>query len=256
MATAEIHPSAQVHPTARLAAGVRVGPFATIAADVEVGERTRIEPGTVLYDGTRVGADCRIGPYAILGGEPQDLAFAGEASLLIVEDGVEVREFATLHRATGAGEATRIGRGSLLMCYTHVGHNALLEGRCILTNGSQLGGHVRVGERAVLGASVEVHQFARIGAYAMVRAKSGVGKDVLPFSTAAGAPAHHYRLNRVGLERGGFDAERILPIERALRALRRRDRAAVEALAAESADVGRLLAFHDDSERGVARFVR
>jgi UDP-N-acetylglucosamine acyltransferase len=252
----EVHPSAQVHPRARLADGVRVGPFAVIAADVEIGERSRIEPGTVLYGGTRIGADCRLGPYAILGGEPQDHAFAGEASLLIVEDEVEVREFATVHRATGAGSATTIGRGSLLMCYTHVGHNAVLAERCTLTNGTQLGGHCQVGERAVLGASVEVHQFVRIGALAMVRAKSGVGKDILPFSTAAGSPARHYRLNRLGLERGGFDAERIGAIERALRAVRRRDHDAVASLASESADVGRLVAFLDSSQRGISRFVR
>jgi UDP-N-acetylglucosamine acyltransferase len=252
----EVHPSAQVHHEARLADGVRVGPFAVVAADVDVGERTRIEPGTILYDGTRIGADCRLGPYAILGGEPQDRAYAGEASLLIVEDGVEVREFATIHRATGADNATRIGRGSLLMCYTHVGHNVVLGERCTVTNGSQLGGHCQIGERAVLGASVEVHQFARIGAFAMVRARSGVGRDILPFSTAAGSPARHYRLNRLGLERGGFDAERIGAIERALRALRRRERDAVAALASESADVGRLVAFLDSSQRGVSRFVR
>lgn len=249
-----IHPSAVIDPQAILAAGVSVGPFAVIEGDVVIGARSRIEAGTLLRSGTRIGDDCRLGPYAVLGGTPMDRAFEGEASLLVIEDGVEIREFATVHRATGEGAQTRIGRGSLLMCYTHVGHNARLGERCILTNNCQLGGHTLIGERAVLSASVEVHQFVRIGAYAMIRGKSGVGQDILPFSTASGMPARHYRLNRVGLERGGFDRERCQPIERALRALRRKDTAAFELLAAESDDVQRLKEFIDGSERGVARF--
>lgn len=256
MPAAEVHPSAVVHPDARLGDGVRVGPFTTIEADVQIGDRSVVEPGTVVYGGTRIGTDCRLGPHAVLGAPPQDRGYAGEASLLIVGDGVEVREFATLHRASGAANATRIGRGCLLMCYSHVGHNAQLDEHCVVTNGSQLGGHVHVGARAVLGASVEVHQFARIGAYAMVGGKSGVSQDILPYSTASGMPARHYRLNTIGLERAGFDAERRRPIEGALRALRRRDRDLVDALAVESADVANLVTFLDDSRRGVARFVR
>lgn len=250
-----IHESAVVHPDAILSAGVTIGPFVVIEADVVVGAGSRIEVGTVLHSGTRVGSDCLLGAYAVLGGTPSDHAFRGEASLLVVEDEVEVREFSTVHRATGEGAETRVGRGSLLMPYTHVAHNARLGEHCVLTNNCQLGGYTVIGERAVLSSSVEVHQFVRIGAYAMVRGKSGVAQDILPFCVASGMPARHYRLNQVGLERGGFDKERYRLLEKGVRALRHKNMDSFEALVAESADVQQLKDFIDTSERGVARFV-
>ena len=252
---AVVHPHAHVSDGARLAAGVRVGPGVLIEEDVEVGEDTDLLPGTVLHSGSRVGARCRLGPYAVIGGTPMDRTFRGEPSLAVLEDEVVVREFATVHRATGDGRATRVGAGTLLMCYVHLGHNAIVGGRCVLTNAVQLGGHVEVGERAVLGGGAMVHQFARVGAYAMVGGKSAVGKDVLPYAMAEGSPVRHLRANRVGLERAGFDEDACRRIGDALRHLRRKEADAFAALAAAHQDVARMQAFIQASERGVARFM-
>lgn len=251
---AQVHATAVVDPAARLASDVQVGPHAVIEADVVVGPGTVLLPGTVLSSGSRVGARCRLGPYATVGGLPMDRDFAGEDSFVVLEDEVELRDFVSVHRATGAGSETRIGAGALVMSYAHVTHNVQIGRGAVLTNLVQLGGHVRIDERAVLGAGVMVHQFARIGAYAMVAATSGVSRDILPYALARGNFAEHYRVNAVGLRRNGIEGERYRAVERALRALRRKDERAFVQLAADWPEVEAMRSFRDASRRGLARF--
>lgn len=255
VSSARIHPGARVHPDARLAPDVVVRPGAIVEADVEVGAGSELLAGTILHDGCRVGERCRLGPYAVVGGLPMDSHFAGEASQVVLGDDVTLREFATVHRATGEGARTTVGAGSLLMSYVHVSHNCAVGRGCVLTTAVQLGGHSQIGDHAVLGSGALVHQFCRIGEYAMFGAASAANMDLLPFTMARGNPARHYRLNRVGLQRHGIDGERYRALEQAVRALRHRDRPRLDDLARTSADVRRLLEFADASERGVARFV-
>ena len=251
---ADVHASAVVDPAARLADGVQVGPLCVIEADVEVASGTRLLPGTVLLNGTRVGARCTLGPYAVLGGAPMDNDHAGEASEVIVGDDVEVRDFATIHRATGSGNATRVGSDALVMSYAHVSHNAQVGRGVVLTTTVQLGGHAEVHDYATLGAGAMVHQFTRVGAYAMVGAASAVNRDVLPFALARGTMAEHYRLNGVGLKRHGIDGDRYRDLERAFRALRKRDDSGFEALADASHDVAFVREFIAASRRGISAF--
>lgn len=252
---ADVHRTAVVEDGARLAVDVRVGPQVVVETDVEVGEGTVLGPGTVLLSGSRVGANCRLGPYASIGGLPMDRSFRGEPSFAVLEDGVEVRDFASVHRASGEGAETRVGAGTMIMSYAHVSHNARVGAGAVLTTTVQLGGHSEVGEHAVLGAGAMVHQYARIGAYAMFGAASGTNKDVLPFTMARGNVARHYRLNRVGLLRHGIDGARYDALERALRALRRHDEQSFGELADASPDVAFLRTFRSESRRGVARFL-
>lgn len=246
---------ASVAREARLQPGVRVGANVVIEADVEVGANTVLLPGTVLLSGSRVGASCRLGPYAVVGGEPMDTGFRGEPSLAVLEDGVQLREFATVHRATGEGNATRVGEGTLVMSYAHVSHNGNVGVGCTLTTSVQLGGHVEVGDHAVIGSGAMMHQFGRVGAYAMFGAGSAANRDVLPFTMARGNPAVHYRLNRVGLERHGITGQRYAALERALRLVRRRRLDEVAELADQNAEVALLLDFIRTSRRGVSSFV-
>lgn len=251
---ADVHPSAIVSAGAILGAGVRVGPDVLIEDDVEVGERTVLAKGTILHAGTRLGADCRIGPYAVIGGLPMDTKFKGETSYAVLGDEVIVREFATIHRATGEGAATSVGRATLLMCYAHVTHNVRVGAGCVLTNTVQLGGHAQIGDHAVLGNGAMVHQYTRVGAYAMVAAHSALNSDILPYALAQGAPARHFRINAVGLERHGFDADQRRILNTALRLLRqKRDRAFFE-LAESHPRVADIRSFIAASQRGVARF--
>ena len=253
-ATATVHPSAHVHPEARLAPDVRVGPGVVVEADVEVAAGCELLAGTVVHDGSRLGQRCRVGPYAVVGGLPMDSHFEGENSLAVLGDDVTVREFVTVHRATGEGAQTTVGDGTLLMSYAHVSHNTHVGRGCVLTTAVQLGGHSDIGDHAVLGSNALVHQFCRVGAYAMVGGASAVNMDVLPFTMARGNPTRHYRLNRVGLLRHGIDGERYRVLEQAVRALRHRDRTRLAELAEHNADVRQLMAFAEGSTRGVARF--
>lgn len=252
---ADVHPSAVVHPGAELADGARVGPFAVVERGVAIGDGAEIRPGSVLHTGTRIGAGARVGPYAVLGGAPMDARYRGEPTGVDIGDGADLREHVTVHRATGEGECTRVGAGALLMVGVHVSHNAVVGERAILTNLVQLGGHVRVGDDAVLGAGAFVHQWVRIGRGAMAGAVSGFNQDVLPFAMARGNPARHYRLNGVGLRRHGVAGERYRALEAALRAVRRRDREALDALAACWPEVAEIRDFLASSRRGVLRFV-
>ena len=251
---ASIDPSAVVSPAAHLAEDVEVGPFAVIEADVVVGAGTRIHTGTVLHSGSRLGAGCQLGPYAVVGGEPMDTAYRGEPSLAVLGDGVVLREFATVHRATGEGRQTSVGDGTLVMTYAHVSHNVQVGRHCVLTTAVQLGGHCQIGDRVTIGSNAILHQYCRIGDYAMFGAGSAGNQDFLPFVMARGNPARHFRLNRVGLERNGITGERYRLLEQAVRALRRRDRDAFTELAASSDDVRLMAEFVESSRRGVARF--
>lgn len=247
---------ASVSSDADLGPGVSVGHGAVIEAGVSVGAGTQVLAGSVLHAGSVIGRGCRIGPYAVIGGEPMDTSFAGESSFAVLEDGVQVREFATVHRATGEGAATRVGADSLVMSYVHVSHNVSVGRGCVLTTAVQLGGHCEVGDFAVIGSSSVLHQFCRIGAYAMYGAASASNMDVLPFSMARGNPARHYRLNSVGLKRHGFAGERYRAVERALRLARARDLDELERLAAESAEAATMLEFVRTTKRGILRFVK
>lgn len=255
VAAPAVHPTAHVHPGARLAAGVVIGPGVVVEADVEVGEDSQVLAGSVLHDGSRIGARCRLGPYAVVAGLPMDSHFKGEPSRAVVEDDVTVREFVTIHRATGEGAETRVGAGTLLMSYAHVSHNTRVGRACVLTTVAQLGGHSEVGDHAVLGSSALIHQFGRVGAYAMVGGATAANMDVLPFTMARGDPVRHFRLNRVGLLRNGFEGERYHVLEQAVRAFRQHDRTRLDELAEISSDVRLLVEFAATTKRGVARFV-
>ena len=250
-----IHTSASVSSRATLADTVRVGPNVVVEADVVVEDGAELLTGTVLHSGSRVGPGCRLGPYAVVGGEPMDSSFKGETSYAVLEANVVLREFATVHRATGEGADTRVGAGTLLMSYAHVSHNVQVGQKCVLTTSVQLGGHAEVGDYAVLGSSALLHQFCRVGAYAMYGAGSATNRDVLPFSLARGNLAVHYRLNKVGLQRNGFAGSRYQALEHAIRAFRKRDWATLETLAETSDDVKTMLEFKRTSKRGLCSFV-
>ncbi len=251
----QVHPSASVDASAELADGVVVEANAVIEAGVRVGPGSVVRVGSVLHVGTAVGSGVRLGPYAVIGGTPMDSGFRGEPSGVRIDDGAVLREFVTVHRATGEGAATCVGARSLIMCGAHVSHNCRVGSGCVLTTYVQLGGHVEVGDDAVLGANAMLHQYCRVGRGAMFGAASATNKDVLPFLMARGNPARHYRLNRVGLQRRAVPAGTYAALEAAVRALRKRDQVRLRALAHEHPEVAEIEAFRASSRRGVMRFL-
>lgn len=247
--------NATVSPNAIVANSARLDPGVVIEADVVVGERVHLRTGTVLLSGTRVADDARLGPYAVIGGEPMDTAYTGETSFVEIGEHADIREFVTVHRATGEGQRTYIGPRSLLMTYVHISHNAHVAQDVTITTLSQIGGHVQIGKHANLGSGAMIHQHVHIGEYAMVGATSGVNRDVLPFSLVRGNMAKHYRANSIGLKRHGFTTAHIDAIQQALTALRRKDEERFASLALESEHVATLQTFIFESSRGLSGFV-
>jgi UDP-N-acetylglucosamine acyltransferase len=219
-----IHPTALIAPGAKLGADVQIGPYAVIEDDVEIGPGTVIGPHVVIHGRTRIGARNRIHAHAILGDIPQHLAFKpADPTFLEIGDDNIIREAVTVHRAYHAGEVTRIGSNCFLMAGSHVGHDSTVGNHVIITNGALLGGHVTVGDRVILGGNVGVHQFVRIGPYAMVGAHTLLRKDALPYCMITGEPARHYRLNSIGLRRNGISGDKYKALEQAFRRLRSGD---------------------------------
>ena len=217
MSAASIHPTAIVSPQAELAADVEVGPFAIIGPQVTVGAGSRIAARATLEQNVRLGEGCRVGSGSILGGQPQDLKYAGEETWVEVGDGTVIREYCTINRGTTQSRVTRLGKSCLVMTYVHMAHDCHVGDRVILTNGVQLAGHVTIDEWAIVSGLTPVHQFVKIGAYAFVGGMSRVTKDVPPYTKAVGNPMKLYGLNAVGLQRHGFSAETVAELKKAYR---------------------------------------
>src|ERR687893_3052 len=215
----EIHPTAVVSPRAELARGVRVGPYAVVEEHVQVGEGCEIGAHAVVKKFTTLGARNRVYEHATLGGEPQDVKFKGERTALRIGDDNLIREYVTIHRASGEGEATRVGSRNFLMVGVHVAHNCSVGDDNVFANGAALAGHVSVEDHVFLASNVGAHQFVRFGRYAMVGGKSKIVQDVLPFLTTDGNPPRVRGLNAVGLRRGGFTGEDRRLLKKAYRIL-------------------------------------
>lgn len=201
----KIHPTAVVHPLARLGRDVEIGPSCVIGPDVTIGDRTKIGPQVVIDGVTRIGADNLIVGQAALGGPPQDLSYRGEPTLLEIGDRNTIREFVTMNRGTvKGGGVTRIGNDNMLMACCHVAHDCELRDKIILANGVLLAGHVLVEENANVSGGAAAHHFVTIGAYAYIGGMSRMVQDVPPFMILEGHPSRVRGVNVIGLQRGGI----------------------------------------------------
>ncbi len=198
-----IHPTAVIDPGAELHPTVQVGPYAVIGAKVKVGAETIVGAHVILDGRTEIGARNHIFPGAAIGLEPQDLKYDGSLSLVKIGDGNRIREYVTINRATRADEATIIGNDNLLMAYSHVAHNCVLEDQVIITNAVSLAGHVRIESQARIGGVLGIHQFVQIGRMAMVGGMSRIDRDVPPYMLVEGNPSRVRSLNQIGLKRAG-----------------------------------------------------
>jgi UDP-N-acetylglucosamine acyltransferase len=199
--TAVVHDGAQLHPT------VKVGPYAVIGAHVTIGPGTEIGAHVVIDGQTTIGAQNRIFPGAAIGLESQDLKYDGSMSRVVIGDNNLIREYVTINRATKAGEATLVGNHNMLMAYSHVAHNCVVEDNVIIANSVALAGHVYVESGARISGMVGVHQFVRIGRLVMIGGLSRIDRDVPPFTLVNGNPAQVRGLNQVGLQRAGLTAD-------------------------------------------------
>jgi UDP-N-acetylglucosamine acyltransferase len=255
-----IHPSAVVSPRARLGREVTIGPFVVLEDDTTIGDCSEIRAHAVIKRGSVLGAHNRVHEGAVLGGEPQDVAFQGQDSGLVIGDRNVIREGVTIHRSTKPGGTTVVGSDCFLMALVHVAHDNRIGDRAILANNVMLAGHVEIGERAFLGGGSGVHQFCRVGRLAMVGGNSKVVQDCLPFVITDGFPARATALNVVGLRRAGFTAAGLRTLHQAYRLLLRSglplERALEELRALGDPAVDELVAFVGASRRGFAHAAR
>ncbi len=256
----EAHPTAIINRRASIAADVRVGPYAVIEEEANIGAGCEIGAHAVIKRFTSLGRRNRVFEHATLGGEPQDTKFKNERSALIIGDDNLIREYVTVHRASGEGEATRVGSRNFLMVGVHVAHNCEVGDDNIFANGAALAGHISVEDHAFLSSNVGCHQFVRIGRYAMVGGKSKIVQDVLPFFTTDGNPPRVRGLNAVGLRRAGFTTDARRALKRAYEILFRQALPLADALV-EIEKLGdehttHLADFIRQSRRGFARASR
>jgi UDP-N-acetylglucosamine acyltransferase len=255
-----IHHTAVVHPGASIGKNVSIGPYTVIGEQVVIHDDCAIGAHVTVEGNTTIGKGSSISQFAAIGGPPQDLSYKGEDTRVEIGSSVNIREYVTVHRGTVRGKgATVIGNDCYLMAYCHVAHDCSLGVGVIMANSAHLGGHIEVGARAILGGIVAIHQFVRIGEYALVGGVSGVAKDVPPYTLASGARIYVYGLNEVGLRRNGFPRPTILQLKKAFKIAFRSAltmEQAAEKIRTEMPDTPEALRFAEflvTSKRGMAR---
>lgn len=216
-----IHPLAIVSPRAELGKNVSIGPFSIIEAGAIVGNDCRVAARVTIKERTRLGRGNEVGEGAVLGGKPQHVLAGDEHGDLIIGDDNSIRENATLHRALHPGASTIVGNSNLIMVNAHVAHDCRVGDHTIMANNVMLAGHVTVEDRAYLSGAVGVHQFCRIGQYAMVGGQAHITRDVPPYITVDGHSSQVVGLNLIGLRRNGFSSAAIEQLKAAYRVIYR-----------------------------------
>ena len=215
----KIHPTAIIHPDAQIADDVEIGPYVCIEGAAIIGAGCVVQAHAVFSGSVVLGKNNRIGYGAIVGAWPQDLSFKLERdSSVVIGDNNTIRELCTIHRATGEGNATRIGNDCFLMAGAHLAHEVRVGDNVIIANNALLGGHVQIADRVFIGGGCVFHQFIRVGRLAICQGASAFSKDIPPFTLAAERNTVA-GLNVVGLRRAGFDSAQRQEIKDAFKLL-------------------------------------
>ena len=258
----QIHPTAIVSKKAKLADNVRIGPYAIIADGLTIGRGSDIGAYCLLEGNTAIGENCQFFTGAVVGSRPQDLKYKGENNFLEIGNGNIIREYCTINPGTGENGKTIVGDNNLFMAYSHIAHDCRVGCYCTIANNGTLAGHVSIEDHAVIGGLVAIHQFVRVGTFAIIGGCSKVVQDIPPYSTCDGHPAEVYGLNLVGLKRHGFSPEAIQGLGKAFKILFHSGLTVKHALERIEKDLIRakeisyLINFIKNSERGIARSCR
>lgn len=251
-----IHPTAVVHESVQLGLEVEIGPYSVIEEGVLIGDHCRIGAHAFVGPHTTLGKGVEIHMNAVVGHEPQDLAWAREPSSCEIGEGSILREFVTVHRASRPGGVTRIGSSCLLMVGSHVAHDCEVGDGVIMANHCSLAGHVTVGAGAFLSANSLVHQFCRIGRLVMLGGAAVAVQDIPPFMLSTGDRAVVRGVNVIGLRRSGISSDIRRAIQDAHRLIYRSSKTIPESAQllhqSEIAEVQEMASFIGESARGIA----
>ncbi len=254
--TPRIHPSAIVDRKAEIADDARIGPWAMVGPGCVVGPRSVLEARATLEENVHLGEEVTIGIGSVLGGKPQDLKFKGEVTRVEIGDRTVVREYCTINRATAQSFRTTVGKDCFLMSYVHLAHDCHVGDNVIMSNGTQMAGHVTIEDYVIISGLCAAHQFAKIGRHSFIGGMARVTKDVPPYVKAVGNPIKLYGLNSIGLQRRGFSEEVIAELKKAYRLIFRSELNVSQAIEQASRDlkpfpeVQAMVAFLETSQRG------
>jgi len=258
-----IHPTSIVSDTATISEDAEIGPYCLIQGRVEIGRGTLIESHARIGHTSghvSIGEDNYIQSGAVLGGPPQDVSYADADTGLTIGNHNRIGEYVSINLGTDkGGGVTRLGDHNFIMAYVHLGHDCQLDNHVVITNTTQLAGHVVVEQHALLSGLVGSTQFVRFGAYSFVAAGSFANKDIPPYTIAKGHWATPRATNRVALKRAGFEASERRNIDRAVRILLDRSLkieevvAEIERHCVASPQIEHFTGFLTSSQQGVAR---
>ena len=258
------HPTAIIHPNARLADDVAVGAYSIIGEHVEIGAGSAVGPHVVIDGHTSIGRGNRIFQFSSIGEIPQDKKYKGEPTRLVIGDNNTIRECCTLNLGTVQdGGLTSIGSDNWIMAYVHVAHDCHIGDHNVIANSVQFAGHVTVGDHTLIGGMSGIHQFVRIGDFAMIGFQTRLSQDLPPFVTAVGNPAEVKGPHQEGPRRAGYSDARLDAIKKMYRILYRAGssfdaaKQEIEALRGQApdadADIDNMLTFLRRATRGIVR---
>lgn len=230
MSKNKIHPLAVIEEGAQIGADVTVEAYAVVKSTVTLQDRAVIKSHVYLDGNTTIGEGTTIYPGASIGTKTQDLKFRGEKTYVKIGKNCEIREFVTINASCQEGSVVEIGDNCLIMAYCHVAHNCKVGNRVIMSNNATLAGHVTVEDCAIISGLTAIHQFTRIGTYAMVGGMSRITHDIPPYTIGAGIPFKFGGLNIIGLKRHGFPLLTRRELAKAFRILYRSKLSSEEAL--------------------------
>ncbi len=258
------HPTALIHPNAKLADDVTVGPYSIIGEHVEIGAGSVVGPHVVIDGHTTIGKGNHIFQFSSIGEIPQDKKYKGEPTQLIIGDNNTIRENCTFNLGTVQdGGITSIGSDNWIMAYVHVAHDCHIGNHNVIANSVQFAGHVQVGNHILIGGISGIHQFVRIGDFAMVGFQTRLSQDLPPFVTAVGNPAEAKGPHQEGPRRAGYSAARVDMLKQIYRALYRsgssfetskQEIAELRGKVLDAdADIDNMLTFLNNATRGIVR---
>ncbi|MFZ2100370.1 MAG: acyl-ACP--UDP-N-acetylglucosamine O-acyltransferase [Oricola sp.] len=213
-----VHPTAFVEPGAELGNGVRIGPFCHVGPHVALGDNVELMSHVVVIGDTTIGAGSRVFPHAVLGAEPQNVAYKGERTKLTIGRNNTIREGVTMHLGTGnARGETTVGDNCMFLAYAHVAHDCVLGSHVTFSNNVMIGGHTTIGDRVIVGGGAGIHQFCNVGHHAFIGGLAAVVNDVIPYGMVIGERSYLAGLNLVGLKRSGMSKDDINTLRHAFR---------------------------------------
>lgn len=246
-----------INKRAKIHESVTIGPYSIIEGNVEIGADCTIGSSVIIRQGTIIGKENTICAGVQIGVDPQDYHYKGEASQCVIGDGNIIREFTTVSKATGENRRTVLGSNNFIMTYVHIAHNVNIGNNTIISSGAQLGGYVQIDDCANIGGLVGIHQFCRVGKYAMLGAYSYLNKDLPPYLLARGNRAIIYGVNVRGLQRNSFSKKEIEYIKDLFRVFYKSKHTITECLAilkkerSLNENAREMVKFIETSERGI-----